>query len=63
MYAAAAAVLSFFGFIHGVQLAWAASPLVALGYAFLAAICVGVALREESGQTAPDAKAAVSARA
>jgi len=61
-YAAAAAVLSFFGFIHATQLAWVASPLVALGYAFLAAICVGVAMREESAQTL-EAKAAVSARA
>ena len=61
-YAGVAAVLSFFGFIHGAQLAWAASPLVALGYAFLAAICVGVAMREESVQTA-GAKAVVSARA
>jgi len=62
MYAAAGAVLSFFGFIHGTQLAWAASPLVALGYAFLAAICVGVAMREESAQT-EGAKVAVSAGA
>jgi AGZA family xanthine/uracil permease-like MFS transporter len=47
-YAGAAAVLSFFGFIHGVQLDWAASPMVALGYLLLAAICVGVAMREGS---------------
>jgi adenine/guanine/hypoxanthine permease len=49
-YALVAAVLSFFGFIHGVQLAWAASPLVALGYALMAAICFGVARREEGAQ-------------
>jgi adenine/guanine/hypoxanthine permease len=61
-YAAAAAVLSFFGFIHATQLAWVASPLVALGYAFLAAICIGVAMREESAQTA-GARSAVSAQA
>jgi hypothetical protein len=31
-----------------VQLDWAASPMVALGYLLLAAICVGVAMREGS---------------
>ena len=51
-YALAAAILSFFGFIHGVQLAWAASPMVALGYALLGAICLGVALREGNAQAA-----------
>ncbi len=50
VYALAAAILSFFGFIHGVQLAWAASPMVALGYALLGAICLGVAMREENAQ-------------
>jgi AGZA family xanthine/uracil permease-like MFS transporter len=47
IYAAAGAVLSFFGFIHGIQLQWMASPGVALGYAFLALICFGVGWREE----------------
>jgi hypothetical protein len=42
-----AAVLSFFGFIHGAQLAWMASPLVALGYVLLAAICLSVAMSEQ----------------
>lgn len=52
-YALAAAILSFFGFIHGVQLAWAATPSVALGYALLGAICLVVAWREEqAGATA-----------
>ena len=51
-YAGAAAILSFFGFIHGAQLDWAASPMVALGYLLLAAICLGVSMREESAQTA-----------
>jgi AGZA family xanthine/uracil permease-like MFS transporter len=46
-YALAAAILSFFGFIHGVQLAWAASPQVALGYLLLGGICLVVALRAE----------------
>jgi len=49
-YALAAAILSFFGFIHGVQLAWAASPMVALGYALLGAICLAVGLREENAE-------------
>ena len=47
IYALAGAILAFFGFIHGVQLQFAASPLVALGYVFLAAICLAVAWREE----------------
>lgn len=46
-YALAAAILSFFGFIHGAQLAWAASPLVALGYTMLGAICLAAALRQQ----------------
>ena len=51
-YALAAAALAFFGFIHGAQLAWAASPMVALGYVLLAGICLAVAWREESAQPA-----------
>jgi adenine/guanine/hypoxanthine permease len=43
-YALVAAVLSFFGFIHGAQLAWMASPMVALGYLLLAGICFTAAL-------------------
>jgi AGZA family xanthine/uracil permease-like MFS transporter len=58
-YSGAAAVLSFFGFIHGVQLDWAASPMVALGYLLLAAICMGASMREENTQT--DAEKAVAA--
>jgi adenine/guanine/hypoxanthine permease len=45
-YALAGAVLAFFGFIHGTQLGWAASPSVALGYAMLAAILYGTHLYE-----------------
>jgi AGZA family xanthine/uracil permease-like MFS transporter len=48
IYAGAGAVLAFFGFIHGVQLQWMASPQVALGYAFLAVICYTVGMREGS---------------
>ncbi|MGH7121427.1 MAG: hypothetical protein ACREFP_20960 [Acetobacteraceae bacterium] len=46
-YALAAAILSFFGFIHGAQLAWVESPKVALGYLLLGVICLGFALRGE----------------
>jgi len=37
------AALSFIGLIHGSQLGWAASPVVALGYVLFALICLGVA--------------------
>ena len=47
VYALAAAILAFFGFIHGVQLEFAASPLVALGYLLMGVICLFVAWREE----------------
>jgi AGZA family xanthine/uracil permease-like MFS transporter len=42
MYAFAGAALAFFGFIHGAQLGWAVSPMVALGYALFGAICLAV---------------------
>jgi AGZA family xanthine/uracil permease-like MFS transporter len=47
-YAFAGAILSFFGFIHGAQLGWAVSPLVALGYALFALVCLwaGMAQKE-----------------
>jgi AGZA family xanthine/uracil permease-like MFS transporter len=48
MYAFAGAALSFFGFIHGAQLGWAVSPLVALGYALFGAICLAVGARERA---------------
>jgi AGZA family xanthine/uracil permease-like MFS transporter len=38
-WALAGAVLSFIGLIHGAQLGWAVSPLVALGYVMFAATC------------------------
>ena len=47
IYALAGAVLAYFGFIHGLQLAVGASPLVALGYLLLAAICYLLGMREE----------------
>ncbi|MBI4562819.1 MAG: regulator [Candidatus Rokubacteria bacterium] len=39
-YALAAAILAFFGFIHGSKLGWAEAPQVALGYLLLAVVCV-----------------------
>jgi AGZA family xanthine/uracil permease-like MFS transporter len=48
MYAFAGAVLAFFGFIHGAQLGWAMSPMVALGYALFGAICLAVSLQKQA---------------
>ena len=48
IYALAGAVLAFFGFIHGIQLQWMASPQVALGYVLLAIICYVVGVRAAS---------------
>jgi adenine/guanine/hypoxanthine permease len=42
LYAVAAAVLAFFGFINGTSLAFANSAPVALGYLLIAAICLGL---------------------
>jgi AGZA family xanthine/uracil permease-like MFS transporter len=42
----AGAALAFFGFIHGAQLGWAVSPLVALGYVFLGGICLAFGRQE-----------------
>src|SRR6267142_997031 len=36
------AVLSYIGLIHGAQLGWAVSPLVALGYVMFAAVCLAL---------------------
>lgn len=38
-YALAGAILSYFGFIHGPQVGFGVSPLVALGYLLMAALC------------------------
>jgi AGZA family xanthine/uracil permease-like MFS transporter len=61
-YALVAAVLSFVGFIHGAQLAWMASPMVALGYVLLGVICLAVGLSEEQAAKG-SAKVASAARA
>ena len=46
IYALGAAMLSFFGVIHGERLGWAQSWPVALGYLLLAALCALMAQRE-----------------
>src|SRR6516165_6541302 len=43
VWAFAGAVLAFVGLIHGAQLGWAVSPLVALGYALFGVSCLGLA--------------------
>jgi AGZA family xanthine/uracil permease-like MFS transporter len=50
-YAAVAAVLAYFGFIHAEVLEFGAQPTVALGYLMLAAVCllVGLTHQEEPG--------------
>src|SRR5438093_4321678 len=40
VWAFAGAILAFFGLIHGPQLGWAVSPLVALGYAMFGVTCL-----------------------
>jgi AGZA family xanthine/uracil permease-like MFS transporter len=50
VYAVAGAVLSFFGFIHGTSLGVGASTQVAIGYLFLAVICVALGLRNRAPQ-------------
>ncbi|MFI4987616.1 MAG: regulator [Alphaproteobacteria bacterium] len=46
LYAFAGAVLSYFGFIHGLQLQVGASPMVALGYVLLGLLCLILGMRE-----------------
>jgi AGZA family xanthine/uracil permease-like MFS transporter len=48
IYAFAGAVFSFFGFIHGTSLGWAASPGVALGYIFLGIICLAFGWKQRA---------------
>ncbi len=43
-WAFAGAILAFVGLIHGAQLGWAVSPLVALGYALFGATCLALAV-------------------
>ena len=46
VWAFAGAILAYFGLIHGAQLGWAVSPLVALGYALFGATCFALGTRE-----------------
>lgn len=42
------AALSYIGLIHGTQLGWGISPVVALGYVLFALVCLGVAVQAKS---------------
>jgi AGZA family xanthine/uracil permease-like MFS transporter len=41
VYALAGAVLSYFGFIHGTQVGFGVSPMIAMGYLLMAVLCFG----------------------
>ena len=41
VYALAGAILSYFGFIHGSQVGFGVSPMIALGYLLMAGLCYG----------------------
>jgi len=45
--ALAGAVMAFVGLIHATHVGWAASPVVALGYVFFAAMCAVAALQRQ----------------
>jgi AGZA family xanthine/uracil permease-like MFS transporter len=62
-YALGAAVLSFFGVIHGEKLGWAQSWPVALGYLLLGTLCAIMALREGAGELEDHTAAAKAAAA
>ena len=49
MWAFAGAALAYVGLIHGAQLGWAVSPLIALGYAMFGFTCLAMS----RGQTPP----------
>ena len=51
-YAAVSAVLAFFGFIHAEVLEVGAQPAVALGYLFLAGVCLLVGFTHEEDENA-----------
>jgi hypothetical protein len=52
-WAFAGAVLAYFGLIHGAQLGWAVSPMVALGYAMFGATCYLLAGRTQTQARPP----------
>ena len=47
------AVLSFVGLIHADKVEWAAAPQVALGYALLALVLVGIGLMQRNQPAVP----------
>ena len=51
-WAFAGAVLAFIGLIHGPQLGWGVSPLVALGYVMFAVTCIVLMRTQPAGQAA-----------
>ena len=54
-YALGGAVLSYFGFIHGSKVGIGVSPMVALGYLLMAALCFGFSYLPYSEQPSPEA--------
>ena len=56
--AAVGAVLSFVGLIHAAEVAWAAAPQIALGYALLAVVLVAFAFLRRHADDEADALAA-----
>ena len=40
-------MLAYVGLIHGAQLGWAVSPLVALGYALFGAVCLAAGMQAQ----------------
>ena len=50
-WALAGAILAYFGLIHGAQLGWAVSPMVALGYAMFGLTCLVLARGQPDAQT------------
>jgi len=54
-FALAGAILTFFGFIHGEEIGFAQSPVVAIGYLAVAAMLIGFARFAEVSPTEPSA--------
>ena len=57
IYAGAGAVLSFFGFIHGTSLGFGNSAPVALGYLFVAVLCLAFLVQEQDAPAVVEDKA------
>ena len=51
IFALGAAVLSFFGLIHGAAVGWAVNPDISIGYVLMAGITGYLALRKPSEET------------